>query len=388
MKENETKLNRRNFIKKTGVLTTGILAGASGTFTSQAAKPQNKLPQWKGFNLLDFFSPVPPSNGRGSTKEEHFKWMSDWGFDFVRIPMAYPRYIKFDRSKDLTANRVRKIDKKAVEKVENLVYLAHKHNLHVSLNLHRAPGFCVNAGFHEPYNLWKDEEALDDFCYHWKFWAKRFKNVSRDKISFDLLNEPCLREDMNDQHSKRSAVPGEDYRKLVKAAVETIRGVNPDHLIIADGNDIGRLVVPEIVDLDVGQSCRGYLPGIISHYKAPWVFKDTENLPTPKWPGQVGDQYLSKAMLEDFYRPWIELVKQGVGVHCGECGCWNQTPHEVFLAWFGDLLGILSENGIGFALWNFDGSFGLLNSDRADVDYEDWYGNKLDRKLLNLLQKS
>lgn len=387
MKENETKLNRRNFIKKTGVLTTGILAGTSGAFTSQAAKPQNKLPRWKGFNLLDLFSPVPPADGKGSTKEEHFKWMSDWGFDFVRIPMAYPRYIKFDRSKDLTANRVRKIDKKAVDKVENLVYLAHKHNLHVSLNLHRAPGFCVNAGFHEPYNLWKDEQALDDFCYHWKFWAKRFKNVSSDKISFDLLNEPCLREDMNDQHSKRSPVPGQDYRKLVKAAVETIRGVNPNHLIVADGNDIGRLVVPEIVDLDVAQSCRGYLPGIISHYKAPWVFKDTENLPTPKWPGQVGDQYLSKAMLEEFYRPWIELVKQGVGVHCGECGCWNQTPHEVFLAWFEDLLSILSENGIGYALWNFDGSFGLLNSGRADVDYEDWYGNKLDRKLLNLLKK-
>ena len=40
-----------------------------------------------------------------------------------------------------------------------------------------------------------------------------------------------------------------------------------------------------------------------------------------KWPGQVGDQYLSRAMLEEMYQPWIELVKEGVGVHCGECGC-------------------------------------------------------------------
>ncbi len=112
-------------------------------------------------------------------------------------------------------------------------------------------------------------------------------------------------------------------------------------------------MIPEIIDLDIAQSCRGYNPAIISHYKAPWVYKDSSNLPEPKWPGQVGDQYLSRAMLEEMYAPWIDLVKQGVGVHCGECGCWNKTPHEVFLAWFDDVLDILGSNGIGFALWEF-----------------------------------
>ncbi|MCK5703486.1 MAG: cellulase family glycosylhydrolase, partial [Cyclobacteriaceae bacterium] len=230
-------------------------------------------------------------------------------------------------------------------------------------------------------------EAQDDFYYHWKFWAKRFKRVSREKISFDLVNEPCMREDMNDQHSKRGPVPGDIYRKVAKAAAETIRKQNPNHLIIADGNNVGRDVIPEIIDLDIAQSCRGYHPGIISHYKAPWANKDIENLPIPKWPGQVGDQYLSRAMLEEMYAPWIELVQKGVGVHCGECGCYNKTPHDVFLAWFTDVLDILSENGIGFALWNFKGSFGILDSGREDVEYENWYGHKLDRKLLDLLVK-
>jgi len=207
------------------------------------------------------------------------------------------------------------------------------------------------------------------------------------KTKFDLVNEPCMREDMNDQLSKRSPVPGNIYRKVAKAAAETIRKQNPDHLIIADGNDVGSKIIPEIIDLDIAQSCRGYNPAIISHYKAPWVYKDTENLPTPIWPGQVGEKYLSRALLEEMYKPWIELIQQGVGVHCGECGCWNKTPHEVFLAWFGDVLDILSGSGIGFALWEFKGSFGVLDSGRSDVDYEDWYGHKLDRKLLNLLTK-
>ena len=52
-------------------------------------RKRSKLPQWKGFNLLDFFSPDPAKINDGTT-EDHFRWMQDWGFNFVRIPMAYP----------------------------------------------------------------------------------------------------------------------------------------------------------------------------------------------------------------------------------------------------------------------------------------------------------
>ncbi len=77
----------------------------------------------------------------------------------------------------------------------------------------------------------------------------------------------------------------------------------------------------------------------------------------------------------------------GIGVHCGEAGAYKFTPHKVVLAWLRDLLEILKERDIGFALWNFKGPFGILDSDREDVDYEDWYGHKLDREMLKLLQE-
>jgi endoglucanase len=391
--EENGKFKRRDFIKTSGLITAGASLGLSGfslkdplaRSMSESFK-KNSIPKWKGFNFLDFFSP-DPTKSRGSTPEEYFKWMVDWGFDFVRVPMAYPHYLNFDRSRNITPDEVYNIDEKMVDKIDHFVSMAHKHNLHVSLNLHRAPGYCINAGFYEPYNLWKDQEALDAFCFHWEMWAKRYKNVSSKRISFDLVNEPSMREDMNDQHSKNSSVPGELYRKVAKAASERIRSVNKKHLVIADGNDVGTKVIPEIMDLNIAQSCRGYFPGIISHYKASWAFKDIDNLPEPKWPGQVGDKYLSRLMLEEHYKPWIEAMKKGVGVHCGECGCYNKTPHDVFLSWFADVLDILSSNGIGFALWEFKGNFGILDSGRTDVDYEDWYGHKLDRKLLNILMK-
>ncbi|MGN6438531.1 MAG: glycoside hydrolase family 5 protein [Agriterribacter sp.] len=377
-------MNRKAFIKNAGLLTAAVSLGNLPAVTAPA---KNKLPRWKGFNLLDFFSPNPGPQ-QNQTTEEHFKWMRDWGFDFVRIPIAYPIYLNIDRSKKITPDDVYKIDERAVDNIEQLVLTAHKYNMHASLNLHRAPGYCINAGFYEPYNLWKDEAAQKAFYWHWNMWAKKFKNVSAKKISFDLVNEPAMRDDMNDQHSRSGPVPGDVYRKVAKEAAEAIRKENPQHLVIADGNNVGNTPIPEIADLNIGQSCRGYYPGAISHYKAPWANKkDVNNLPYPKWPGEMGGKTYDRTSLEKYYQPWYHLVEKGVGVHCGECGCWNKTPHDVFLAWFRDVLDVLKAGGIGFALWNFIGDFGLINSRREDVAYENWYGHQLDRKLLNLLQK-
>jgi endoglucanase len=232
--------------------------------------------------MLDFFSP-DPEKGR-KNKEQYFEWISDWGFDFVRVPISYPSYLKFDRSRPILPEEVLQFDERRLEEVDRLVYTAHKHGLHVSLNLHRAPGFCINAGFMEPYNLWKDQEALDAFCAHWQMWAKRYKNISSKKLSFDLVNEPFMREDVNDQHSPGGPVPVEDYYRVAKAALETIKDVNKRRLVIADGNGGGSMAVPELAELDLSQSCRGYHPMIISHHKAPWVYKDPESLPEPSWP--------------------------------------------------------------------------------------------------------
>ena len=379
------RLNRRDFIKR-GIVSAATIQIAGATSLSFAeSPPSNRLPRWKGFNLLDYFLPKPFAEHR--TTDDDLKWIVDWGFDFVRLPMAYPRYLDFDASKDITLPEVYKINEQEVDRIEGLVRKAQDRGLHVSINLHRAPGYCINAGFREPYELWKSKEAQEAFTFHWGMWAKRFKNVSASKISFDLLNEPALRSDLNDQTASTSAVPGELYRKVAKGAIEAIRAANPGHLVIADGNNVGTQVIPELKDLNLAQSCRGYFPYYISHYKAPWANKDPERCPAPVWPGTMNGEKFDQVRLEAFYKPWIELAQSGVGVHCGECGCWNKTPHQVFLAWFQDVLDILTRNKIGYALWNFRGDFGIVDSGRPDVEYQDWYGHKLDGKLLELLKR-
>lgn len=384
----KSNINRRLFIKSTTLAATGLAIAGKSALSAMPAVAGNKLPRWKGFNILDYFTAdLPGKNDREKTTEDDLKWMADWGFNFVRIPMAYPRYLTFDRSRPITKEETCKTDPKVLDQIDKLVYMVQSHGLHVSLNLHRGPGFCINAGFKEPFNLWKDKEAQDAFYYHWGMWAERYKNISPEKLSFDLLNEPCYKEDMNDQFSKSTAVPGETYRKVAEGAARAIRAANPDRLIIADGNSGGSNVTPELIDLNIAQSCRGYYPHYISHYQAPWVWKDPSKAPKPVWPGVMDGKTFGRETLEAFYKPWIELKDKGVGVHCGECGCWRNTPHEVFLAWFGDVIDILTKGGIGYALWNFRGDFGILDSERADVKYTDWHGHKLDSKLLEMLKK-
>jgi aryl-phospho-beta-D-glucosidase BglC (GH1 family) len=71
----------------------------------------------------------------------------------------------------------------------------------------------------------------------------------------------------------------------------------------------------------------------------------------------------------------------------GEFGAYNRTPHPVVLRWMEDCLAEWDKAGWGWALWNFRGSFGILDSGRTDVAYESYQGHLLDRKMLELLQR-
>jgi len=90
---------------------------------------------------------------------------------------------------------------------------------------------------------------------------------------------------------------------------------------------------------------------------------------------------------EECVEPWVRLKELGVGVIVGEWGAYNKTPHDITLRWMEDCLRNWERAGIGWALWNFRGSFGIIDSGRTDVTYEDFHGAKLDRKMLELLQR-
>ena len=501
-------------MKRRDVLKLGLAAGLYFPLLAEAAEKKLpdatyvKLPRWRGFNLLEKF------NGRNQPfVEDDFRWIRDFGFNFVRLPMDYRMWIK---DKDW-----RKFDEKTLAEIDQAVDFGTKYDIHVNMNFHRAPGYTV-AKPPEEKSVWTDPEAREVCALHWATFAKRYKGVPNNQLSFNLFNEPGRVADIMEQCL-------EAHRIVIKA----IRAEDPNRLIICDGFEWGTKPFLGLVDQKVAQATRGYAPGEVSHYKASWV--GGERYPLPTWPiftgnglfcqpnkggidtkfkqpmridgpftaktklrmragvvsnntslvveadgkvifkhdfqpgpgdgewkeavfrqewnvyqniydkdyeteipagtkqvliraengdwltltelalnggkgealvsltsgwnqepthfrydgsalhgGEVKDRnWLQKTMIE----PWQDLEAEGVGVMVGEFGAFQHTPHDVTLRWLEDMLANWKEAGWGYAMWNFRGSFGILDSGRIDVAYEDFNGHKLDRNMLDLLQK-
>jgi aryl-phospho-beta-D-glucosidase BglC (GH1 family) len=465
----------------------------------------------KGFNLLGKFS--YPGSNKGFTEQE-FSMVHDLGFNFVRLPLDYRTYTQSGNWDNFTETEVVKIDK--------AVQWGIKYGVHVSINLHRAPGYCVNPAtlpVNQQLNLWTDTVAQKAFVNHWTFFANRYKDISPEALSFNLINEP-------------SNVTDEVYVQIMKKAIQAIHTITPNRIIFVDGTEYGRLLIPALKDEpNVAQSIHCYDPFSLTHYKAEWV-NGSMDMPVPSWPMLWISSYLYGSWKTEFKSPMIiqgdfpagtEVIvnvrqvsiesmltiksgtktvlnkrfvcgadlgsdftkinktewgyqnisnkdfsvvlteaatkisiensagdwmilnsiafKQGekltrynlsddtwgkkqssyvidangaikaadgsdllpfdiyrknvatakannIAFMVQEFGVYNKTPHEVAIGFLSDLTQFFTDNNIGWALWEFNGSFGILNSGRTDVTYETYQGYKLDRELLNVLTKS
>ena len=364
-----TDLSRREFLTRSAhglgavALGAALPAGAAAPPARELPEPTaKKLPRWRGFNLLEKFT--QRRDGNPAFREQDFDWLAGWGFDFVRLPMSYRCWADPDDWRKLREAELKHIDQ-AIE-------FGRQHGVHVNLNFHRAPGYCVNPPA-EPKDLWSDAEALEVCALHWNAFATRYRGIPNRQLSFDLLNEP------NDQ-------PEATYVRVVTALVNAIRAADPGRLIIADGLRWGNRPVPGLLPLGVGQSTRGYQPMRVSHHGASWV--NGQNWPEPTWPLKLkeDDVWDKERLRREQIAPWKALEEQGGGVHVGEWGAFNKTPPAVALAWMRDCLDLWREAGWGWSLWNFRGSFGILDSERPGVKYDDWHGHQLDRAMLELLQ--
>jgi hypothetical protein len=475
------------------------------------ASPQ-KLPRWRGFNLLEKFTAGPP---RRPFHEEDFRLIAQLGFNFVRLPMDYRCWLKDPGGDDF--------DEAALRQIDQAVDWGRRHGLHVCLNFHRAPGYTV-ARPPEKTSLWDDATTQRRCARHWALFARRYRGIPAERLSFNLLNEP-------------GDVAPEVYAAVVRQLVEAIRAEDPGRLILCDGLHYGNAPVPELLPLRVAQATRGYSPFELTHYRASWANGD--RFPLPRWPTPVppggvlmgparkadsvplvldgpftaatqlrlhvrtvsdratlrvegdGNQLWQHEFVcgpgagewkEAHYRPewkiyqnlydrtyhiqvpagtrqvqvrvtagdwlevaelgcrpdqagaaetvlalstrwkqkpqplryapgapggpflgvkvedrawlwthdivpWKDLEARGSGVMVGEWGAYNKTPHDVVLRWAEDCVSNWQKAGWGWALWNFRGPFGILDSDRADVSYEELAGHRLDRQFLRLLQR-
>jgi endoglucanase len=299
--------------------------------------------------------------------------MARWGFNFARLPVSYWRW---SDPRDWTA-----VDEEALRPLDAAMEMGRRHGIYLNLCMHRIPGYCVNGRELEPYQLFDSPpgsmgRALEAARHHWRHLAERYRDIPSSRLSFDLFNEPTF---MADQSR---------YVEVARALVATIREVSPDRLIVADGADTGQSPVMGLADQGIVQSTRGYLPKMVSHHTAGWVPPaEFESLERPTWPmvDRHGVRWDRAKLRAELITKWRPLVNLGVAVHVGEWGRFSKTPHDACLGWMTDLLALWKEAGWGWAMWNLRGTFGIVDSERADVSYEDFEGHRLDRRMLELL---
>ena len=389
-------------------LSTALFAQEAKPSPAPVASPA-KNPPWYGFNLLEYFSTDAdwmkyfPYKDDGMFQEDDFRWIRDWGFNWVRLPMDYRFWTD--------PNDLMKIDEKKVEPIDRAIRLGEKYSVHIDICLHRAPGYCIldtldekQTGIHitkEKTDLFTDPKTLDAFVYQWTFFAGRYKGIPSERLSFNLMNEPLLmhvprnthtfsNDDWRRYYADPDWLAGEaKYTRVARAAVDAIRVIDPKRLIVTDGLAGGNLPIPMLIETGITQSAHTYAPALLTHYHCEWARGMVPlDAPLPTWPlkDAQGKVLFDRSILDAKLAAWPIELQQKVPIHFGEMGCYKHTPPEVVYAWIDDTLGAIGSLGSGFALWNFRGPFGVLDTEREGTKFEDWHGHQLDRTLLQLLQ--
>ena len=326
---------------------------------------------WRGANLLGLFNAAPRKPDRrvrGKFEECYFRWFKDWGFNFARLPMDY-RYF-------LATNDWSVLKQDGFAKVDQAVAWGRKYGIHVQLCMHRAPGYTVLSWSPDHGRLQTAAEPQAAFMRIWSEFARRYRGISNAELSFNLVNEP-------------TGFTEQQFVDVFGRTIDAIRKEDPGRFVMLDGNDCASRPVAHFYKVPLtGQAFRGYTPHAISHFMA-WYIKD-QPPSEPTWPFSAEMAKLKGWIYE---HPTTTLAKfaaprkAGYPVMIGEFGCYNRLEHETCLAWMEDCLKLWRKEGLGWAIWNVDGPFGFMDSDRADVAYEDFEGHKLDRKMLDLLRK-
>jgi endoglucanase len=321
-----------------------------------------------GFNFQWMFSYQGESPEPPDTKALDF--MAAHGFDFVRIPTDYNFWTTDFNYFEPNVSVWTYLDR--------YLEACRTRGFQMSLNLHRAPGYCINRNDREKHNLWIDEIAQDAFVFLWESFARRYQGVPNEFLNFDLVNEPAAIGDYG--------LTRENHAALMRRTVAAIRAIDPHREVTIDGLAGGHIAMPELADLGVIHSGRGYQPMPVSHWGATW-WEGWKAADAPVYPGVLWeDKTWDKAAMDEHFAPWRQVEADGATVHIGEFGCFNQTPNEVALRWLEDMLGLFQSYGWGYALWNFEGAFGIIGHEREGARFDNVDGYLVDRDLLHLLK--
>jgi len=165
--------------------------------------------------------------------EEDFRRLSSEGFNCVRLPINYKDIVSKAENGAVT------LDKSGLQAVDRAVAWGKEYGIHVILDLHVAPGgqnpvatVADIPSTDKTARLWQGSAAGQNqalLVAIWRELAARYAGATSIG-GYDLLNEPALPRD-----APKDALPN-----LYKAIISAIRGVDPYHMVILEGDKYAR----------------------------------------------------------------------------------------------------------------------------------------------------
>lgn len=311
----------------------------------------------RGTNIAHWLS---QSKTRGAEREAFFtekdiNFIDSVGFDHIRLPI--------DEEQMWDENGKRYEDAFAL--LNNSLDWCRKAGLRIIVDLHILRSHHFNA---KEKPLWTKPGEQDKFIAMWKDLSAFMKDRPNGMVAYELMNEPV-------------ADDPEQWNILVARLVDSLRRWEPARVLVIGSNrwqsvtTFDELKIPAN-DTNIILSYHFYEPFFLTHYQAGWTelkdFKGEVN-----YPGQIVLNSNKPEHLRVYNRDTLENMMQKpfrvaerlkLPLYCGEFGVIDNSPMNMKLAWYRDMVAIFEKHGVAYANWNYkSGSFGIVDRDLKPV---------------------
>ena len=312
------------------MLQEGYMLQTAG-FANAQFEIRNKIEQLIGEEATDEFYTAWLQN---HVTKADIDAMKSWGFNSVRLPMHYNLFT-LPIEDEPVAGENTWLDL-GFELSDSLVSWCKQNEMYVVLDLHGAPGgqgYDAAISDYDPTkpSLWESADNRNKMAALWKRLAEHY--VDEDWVAgYDLLNEPNW-----------DLPGGTALRNLYVQCTDSIRSVDPDHIIFIEGN---------------------------------WWANDFSGL-TPPWDDQlVYSPHKYWSYNDEGSMNFATSIRSAYNVplYLGESG-------ENSNVWFRDAIHLLEELQIGWAWWplkkvaSISAPLSIEKSDEYQLLLDYWSGN-------------
>jgi len=331
---------------------------------SNSSVPSSRLAHLRqGINLSEWFAQV--YDPKGYTKGHFETWttsadialIKSAGFDHVRLSVNPQPMMDAARRQHGTEEYFGYLD--------------------ASMKMILDAGLAVEFDMHPDSDFkarLKEDEFVERFADFWRTVARHYSSWDSERVFFEILNEP----EMQDRYR---------WYGVESKLATAIRQGAPTHTILAPGanwdDNSDMIFLEPLRDPNVIYVFHFYEPHIFTHQGATWgafYWQWLKNLHYPSSPENAarvaesvpeaihrldviryGQDHWDASRVEAEINQAADWAKRnGVPLVCNEFGVFRQADMQDRARWLTDVRTSLERHLIGWAMWDYSGSFGVV----------------------------